>query len=222
MSKKRKISECINVRINVGNFQHIEITKYAEEEIFYENDQERVEKEDELTNDLVVSIVRSMKSIPEKLGKGVSNAQDVEDAIVKAIPEWMDKKETPNIATTSNKAEKRHNEVQAEQKDNKDNAISKEKLDILDVDEDDVVGEPRQEEGIMSDDHEIIEHEVQADLFEEDEPPAKQDIIEEITSDEVKTSPSETTSVVEDKKKETETVVDTFDFFDEDDDLFDE
>ena len=32
---KRKIAECINLRVNVGNYQHIELTKYVEEEIEY-------------------------------------------------------------------------------------------------------------------------------------------------------------------------------------------
>ena len=47
MSKK-KIAETINVRINVGNYQHIELTKYAEEEIEYSSTEELQSKEDSL------------------------------------------------------------------------------------------------------------------------------------------------------------------------------
>jgi hypothetical protein len=53
MSKKRIISESINVRINVGNFQHIELVKQAQEEITYDNEEERVELELSLGSSVV-------------------------------------------------------------------------------------------------------------------------------------------------------------------------
>lgn len=113
----RKISECINIRINVGNYQHIELVKYAEEQIDYANEAERIQKEDQLRDDLVASMTRSMKAIPEKLGKGVANAIEVEQSIKKAVPEWMAQGGVPNIANTAKKIEVR---VSAEQKDKKD------------------------------------------------------------------------------------------------------
>jgi len=118
---QRKISECISVRINVGNYQHIELTKYAEESIEYSSEKERIEKEDQLTNDLVVSLRRSMKSIPEKLGKGIDQAIQVEESISKAIPEWLATSAIPNIA---NGAEKKHIQVVAEQKQKKDESTA--------------------------------------------------------------------------------------------------
>ena len=45
---KRKISECINLRINLGNYQHLELVKYGEEEIEYNNDEERINKDAQL------------------------------------------------------------------------------------------------------------------------------------------------------------------------------
>jgi len=216
MSKQRKISECVNVRINVGNYQHIEITKYAEESISYETEEERVALEEELTNDLVTGIIRSMRTIPEKLGKGVSNAQEVEEEIINAIPEWLDNHQTPNIATTSNKAQDKINRVAAEQKDNKDQASE----DILDVDEEQI-GTP----GKTLEDMEERELEVEGDLFEDDEPPAEPEVAEETeTAPEVaKSSPAETEPVKVEEKK-TEAVVENDDFSDffDDDDLFDD
>ena len=94
----RKISECINVRINVGNYQHIEIVKYAEEEIEYSTVEERMVKEDQLTRDLIASLSRSMKIVPEALGKGMAEAVQVEQSVKKAIPEWMKNSPAPNIA----------------------------------------------------------------------------------------------------------------------------
>ena len=112
---KRKISECINVRINVGNYQHIELVRYAEQEVEYDSDAQRIALEDQLTSDLTASVIRSMRSIPAKLGKGIENAQQVEEAIQKAIPAWLEKGPVPNIA---NQAKIVAEKVAAEQKDN--------------------------------------------------------------------------------------------------------
>jgi len=113
----RKIAECINVRINVGNFQHIELTKYAEEEIEFSSNEERTKKEDALRDDLVVSLIRSMKAIPERLGKGIESAIQVEESIQKAIPEWLANSPIPNIA---NGAAKLSIKASAEQKAHKE------------------------------------------------------------------------------------------------------
>lgn len=123
----RKISECINVRINVGNYQHIELVKYAEEQIEFANDAERIAKEDQLRDDLVASMIRSMKAIPEKLGKGIENAVEVEQSIKKAIPEWMAQGGVPNIANNAKKIEVR---VSAEQKESKDKETKEAAIDV--------------------------------------------------------------------------------------------
>ena len=122
MSTKRKIADCINIQINVGNYQHIAITKYAEEEIEYSSDQERKEKEDSLTASLVESVMRSMVSIPEKLKRGSSEAIEVEQSIRKAIPEWLTSNPVPNIAKNVNGAKRESEKIVSKQKENKDNA----------------------------------------------------------------------------------------------------
>jgi hypothetical protein len=197
MANKRVISECINVRINVGNYQHIEITKQASEEIEYENDEQRLELEQGLTNDLIDSVIKTMRTVPERLGKGVENAQDVEEAIAKAIPEWLEKN-PPNLA---DKPKEAANKSAAEAKAHKDAAN-----DLLDVEETPVVEKAGVDE---------------EDLFEDDEPPAKSEVIEE-EPEEAKTSPSETTPV-EEKKEPVAAGTSDFDFFDDDDmDLFED
>jgi hypothetical protein len=127
---KRKIADCLNIRINVGNYQHIEITKYAEEEIEYSNDSERVQKENSLRDDLLSSLISSMKTIPERLNKGVESVQEVEELIKKSIPAWLSSNIVPNIA---NMAKKQEIKVTAEQKDNRDDNI-KVKTTTKDVD----------------------------------------------------------------------------------------
>jgi len=116
---QRKISECINVRINVGNYQHIELSKYAEETIEYSSKEELIQKEDSLRDDLIASVIRSMKSIPERLGKGVEAAIEVEESIKKAIPSWLENGAVPNIA---NLPKKNNLKDAAEQKNKKDEA----------------------------------------------------------------------------------------------------
>jgi len=114
---QRKISECINVRINVGNYQHIELSKYAEETVEYSSKEELIQKEDSLRDDLIASVIRSMKAIPERLGKGVEAAIEVEESIKKAIPSWLENGAVPNIA---NLPKKKNLQDVAEQKNNKD------------------------------------------------------------------------------------------------------
>ena len=132
--EKRKISECINVRINIGNYQHIEITKYAEEEIEFSSVAERIQKEEALTDDLTQSLIRGMKSIPERLAKGVDQAIEVQASIRKAIPEWLANNPIPNIANT---AKKNDIKAVADAKNNKEVAIAK--IKEVDLKENDVV-----------------------------------------------------------------------------------
>jgi hypothetical protein len=229
MSKTRKISECVNVRINVGNYQHIEVTKYAEEEITYETKEELIEFENDLTTDLVNSLVRSMKSIPEQLGKGVENAQEVEESIATAIPEWLANSPIPNIA---NQAKKQNLKIAAQQKDNKDS-----QSDVLDVDE--VVAEPTPEkpsEDVTEPSEDVTEPSEATtdlsdqDLFEDDEDPvaSESEVEQETTSvEEQPEAVEEQPKVVEEKAEDandtsTEKAVesDPFDFYGEDNDLF--
>ncbi len=199
---KRKISECLNVRINVGNYQHIELTKYAEEEIEYSSKEDLVSKEDSLRDDLISSMIRSMKSIPERLGKGVESAQEVEQSIKKAIPEWLANGHVPNIA---NNAKKSDIKICSEQKANKDSSVkeSKELEESITTTDKPTVNKP-----IIDDDDE---------LFEDDE------IQEPQPSKTVKTSqPSKSEPVIEDIEEEPDSGKneDLDDFFDGDDDLF--
>lgn len=124
--KKRIISESINIRINVGNYQHIEIVKQAQEEISYKDESERISLENLLTNDLINSVVRSMREIPSRLGKGVAEAQELEEQISSSIPKWLNEN-PPNII---NETKKKLTKVSSDQKENKDKCVN----EILDLD----------------------------------------------------------------------------------------
>jgi len=218
---QRKISECINVRINVGNYQHIELTQYAEEAIEYSTEVERIDKEDQLRDELIVRLKRSMKAIPEKLGKGIEAAIEVEEAIQKAIPEWLENGPVPNIANT---AEKKQIQATAEQKSQKDEATE----NMAEVTMKNPVPEAEAAKIIAKSDEESDE-----DLFEEDEMPepekvAGEDEAVEASSEAVEASkPAEESKDVEEPKEEKKEPVaaggELDDFFEgDDDDLFDD
>jgi hypothetical protein len=194
----RKIAECLNVRINVGNYQHIELTKYAEEEISYDTYAERISKEDILRDDLVDSLIRSMKAIPEKLGKGVENAIEVEESIGKAIPKWLENDTVPNIA---NNAKKKMIQVAAEQKDNKDSQSK-----VISVEE----IKPEQKDSNPKNETVVTEE----NLFEDDAPD-----IEEISLFEDDNANKKTVETSEEKKYNSDELDDFFGGA-EDDDLF--
>jgi hypothetical protein len=121
---KRKIAGCVNVRIRTGDFQHIEVVKYAEEEIEYTSVEELKSKEDSLHDDLVDCCLRGLKSTAEKLGKGKAEAIEVEEKLSKAIPAWLANEPVPNIA---NGAKKVLNTVADKLKAEKDKAAETEK-----------------------------------------------------------------------------------------------
>lgn len=211
---ERKISECINVRINVGNFQHIELSKYAEESIQYENENERIEKEDALRDDLIHSLARSMKAIPEKLGKGISNAVEVEEAIVKAIPEWLEKGAVPNIA---NLPKKKNIQDTATQKDKKDKEAKNEASMIKGVDIDVDESESKLEFTASGGD---TTNNTGGDLFDDDLfDESENENSKKINSDEK----AKETESSQEKPEESEEKSKQLDgFFDDDDDLFDD
>lgn len=196
---KRKIAGCVNVRIRAGDYQHIEVVKYAEEEIEYSSKEELKEKEDALNSDLVDCLFRSLKSTASKLGKGQAEAIEVEESISKAIPAWLANDAVPNIA---NQAIKVLNTVADKQKAEKDKAIKTEKSVIMEeVDSKMVKDSPVIENVKKTEDSGDV-----GDLFEPDVPLVSPS----------KTEVSEVVPVVEAKKDQD----DGFDLFSGAEDLF--
>jgi hypothetical protein len=96
---KKKIAETLNLRVNIGNYQHIEISKYAEQEIEYETKEEMIEKENAFTSDLLDNLVRNLDVIPQKVSKVEEvSVLKVKESIGRAIPEWMNDNQEPNLA----------------------------------------------------------------------------------------------------------------------------
>ena len=96
--EEKKVATSIDILINVGQFEHIQITKYAEKKITYESSDEMIKKEDEVTSELVSDIIRTMRGLPEKLGKKTNAISAIEEKIQKKIPEWLANNPVPNLA----------------------------------------------------------------------------------------------------------------------------
>ena len=96
--EEKKIATSIDVLINVSQFEHIQITKYAEKKIAYSSQEDMVEKEDNLTSELVNDIIRTMRSLPDRLGKKTEAIKNIEEKIQKKIPSWLEENPVPNIA----------------------------------------------------------------------------------------------------------------------------
>ena len=119
--EEKKIATSVDILINVGAYEHIQITKYAEKKITYENPEEMVQKEDLLTDELVKDILRTMRSIPDKLGKKTDAVAKIEEKIGKKMPTWLEEGSEPNIANMAQKnANKAIEEANAKKEDDKE------------------------------------------------------------------------------------------------------
>lgn len=127
----RKISESLNLRINLGNFNHIEFIKYAEESIDFSSDAERIGKETQLHNDLWDSMMQSVADVPNRLGRSKDMIQEVEERIKNKIPEWLENGPIPNLSN-QNSASKREIQVAALQQDVKDTAVKMINIALMD------------------------------------------------------------------------------------------
>ena len=108
--EEKKIATSVDILINVGSYEHIQITKYAEKKITYSSPEDMIKQEDLLTEELTNDIIRTMRALPNKLGKKTSANTAIEEKISKKIPEWMQNNIEPNIA---NNAKTQHDKNKA-------------------------------------------------------------------------------------------------------------
>ena len=187
---EKKIAANVNIRVRVAKYEHIDITKYAEQTITYDGEEDMVKQEDQLTDALLDDLLRSMRRIPEKLGKksAAPAIAETESSISKAIPDWLENQVVPNIA---NKAKKNNEKVEA--MNNAEGEVRR--VGAAEVDD------------IM-------------DLSDSKEEPKQEDKkVEEPSVEEPKEEPKEE-SKEEPKEESASDGGDGFDLFDDDEDLF--
>ena len=115
--RKKRIASALNIRVNLGNYQHVQLTKYVDEVIEFDNDEQRVELEDRLHNELLTQMKKELEATPKhfKLGQDAEVIQKVEEAIATSIPAWLENDPVPNIANAALDA---HEHTIQEQEDN--------------------------------------------------------------------------------------------------------
>lgn len=134
--EQKKIATSVDIMIKVAQYEYIHVTKYSEKNISYENKDEMVSKEDELSKELVNDVVRTLRGIPDQLGQGKKAVTEIEEKIKTRIPEWLGNDPEPNIAnnpssvanTAKNNNDKAEAEIQAkseekQEKVNRESAI---------------------------------------------------------------------------------------------------
>lgn len=101
---EKKIATAIDILINVDRFEHIQITKYGEAEINYASEEERKQKEDQLTAETIDDAKRSLDIIVKNLqNKGAQPVEAIKEKIVNKMPSWLEKGAEPNIANLAEK-----------------------------------------------------------------------------------------------------------------------
>lgn len=98
---EKKIGTCIKALVNVGNYQNIEIAKYAETTISYESESEMVEKENVQTQELLNSLKRDLQKTPEALCKYEDKIDSFKESVSKEMPKWLGAGAIPNIANSA-------------------------------------------------------------------------------------------------------------------------
>ena len=115
--QEKKIATSIDILMQPARFEHIQIVKYSEKKISYKNEQDMLKQEDQLTSELVADLIRTMRSLPDKLGKKTNAVELIEENIKKKIPEWLENNPVPNLAKKMYENSQKEQFVKAEEKD---------------------------------------------------------------------------------------------------------
>lgn len=101
MSSK-KVATAVDILVNVDRYEHIKITKYCEKVIEYSTEEERIQKEDQLTLECVSDLIRGQDIIAKTIGgKVVKPCEEMKEKISKKLPTWMVEGPEPNIANSA-------------------------------------------------------------------------------------------------------------------------
>ena len=188
---EKKTATSIEVLIKVAQYESILLSKYSEAKIEYESEEERVEKEDQLNDEVVADLIRTMRSLPDKLGKKTNAVAEIEEKIQKRIPEWLENNPEPNIANVTKRSHERADaKAHADAEEKK---VQETNATVTDVDTD------------------------MADLFGDD---GGENASEADVSEEKPEVSEETEKLIEPTKKEPESEKSDDDFLDNDEDLF--
>jgi len=121
---EKKIGTCIKVLVNVGNYQNIEIAKYAESTISYDSNEEMLAKEDLQTQELLSSLKRDMIKTPEELGRYEDKVEEFTDSVTREMPKWLGEGAIPNVANKAKELKEKTDAKQEESQQSKAKAVA--------------------------------------------------------------------------------------------------
>jgi hypothetical protein len=108
--EEKKIATSVDILINIDRFEHLQITKYSEKKITYETNEEMVQKEDQMTKELVADIRRTLKKcyedfsgVSKEIAQKMESVTKIDGKISKKMPTWLEDGYEPNIANSAKK-----------------------------------------------------------------------------------------------------------------------
>jgi len=139
---EKKIATSIDLLINIDRFEHLQVTKYSEKKIIYDNEADRIKQEDELTNETLVDMMRSLKLTVDVVGGKIGKpVEAVKDKVINKIPKWLEEGPEPNLA---NKAKENFDKNVANSEIEKELAIKDKRESSAEVQA--IIEEPKKEE----------------------------------------------------------------------------
>ena len=163
---EKKIATSVEVLVKVAQYESIRITKYGEAKIEYESDTEMQSKEDQLNNDVMADIVRSMEGLPKRFSKASPNVvAEFGDKITTKLPDWLENGPEPNIANVA--------KTDHEKSDTKAHASDKDKKEEQELANEDVsnlieVPEAKKEENTEKEVEKATDKGIELDDMDED------------------------------------------------------
>jgi hypothetical protein len=157
----------------------LQITKYGEKKITYENEEDRIKQEDELTKETMTDTMRSLKiAVEVAAGKIEKPVETVKDKIISKIPKWLEEGPEPNLANTAKKIfDKNIANAEAEKEQaNKDKKDSSEEVSSIidDVKEEapkkeETKKEESKKEEPVKNDEKVVEKDVFSEQFDDED-----------------------------------------------------
>lgn len=138
---EKKIGTCIKALINVGNYQNIEVAKYAETTISYESEEERIEKEDKQTKELLDSLKRDLQKTPEELNAYEDKVEAFKESVSKEMPKWLGEGVVPNIANSAKAVKEKSDAKKVDEVVSKSKIAEEFEKSLSDTEEEKVVQE---------------------------------------------------------------------------------
>lgn len=148
----KKIATSLEVLIKVAQYESIRLTKYGETKIEYSSKEEMIQKENQLQAEVMDDLLRSMRALPNQIGKSANAVVEIEEKIQKRIPEWLEKGAEPNIADTAKKSAEKSEAIAHDENEQRKETSRAKETDTTATEMDDLFSsDPSDSDGLEED-----------------------------------------------------------------------